>query len=164
MSNPAEIQFRLYGIETLSDTETHVAAKGVRLAAPAYNAEGNPFREQYVAVLKSDRFLGFSNRGSDIGLSFLGIEMVSEKRQTMVVEDRDQEVLWIALLMALEYYQSVKVHMLKCTVQSKLLRKAFDIAITAFPDLERPGWVPSAPELLNGKMSVTPPPSFDFRA
>lgn len=164
MSNAAEIQFRLYGIETLSDTETHVAAKAVRLAAPAFNAAGNLFREQYVAVLKSDQLLGFSNRGADLDLSFRWIELVGETRQTLAVAGRDQEVLLMALLMALEYCGAVRVSVQKCTVRAKLLREAFDIAVTAFPGLERPGWVQATPELLNGQMSTTPPPSFDYRA
>lgn len=164
MTTAAEIQFRLAGIESLSDTETHVAAKAVRLAAPAFNAAGDLFREQYVAVLKSDQLLGFSNRGSDPDLSFRWVELSSEKRQTLAVAGRDQEVLLMALLMALEYHEAVKVRVQHCTVRAKLLREAFDIAVTAFPGLERPGWVPAMPELLNGQMSITPPASSDFRA
>lgn len=164
MGNGSEIQFRLHGVESLSDTDTHAVSRAVRLAAPAYNSAGDPFREQYVAVLKSDQLLGFSNRGADIDLSFRWIEMVSEKRQTLAVAARDQEVLLMALLMALESYGAVKVSVQKCTVQAKLLREAFDIAVAAIPGLERPGWVPAAPELLNGQMTITPPPSSDFRA
>jgi hypothetical protein len=164
MSTAAEIQFRLAGIESLSDTETHVAAKAVRLAAPAFNAAGDLFREQYVAVIKSDQLLGFSNRGSDPDLSLRWIELASEKRQTLAVAGRDQEVLLMALLMALEYHEAVKVRVQHCTVQAKLLREALDIAVTAFPGLERPVWVPAAPDFLNGQMTITPPPFFDFRA